>query len=340
MQIYLGGTNVTQLVTDVSTTGSRKECARTLRASIVQSPADNNLPVVKVSNGMPVAMQADGQYFAGMVFSYSSSTASNKIDFIAKDHGIFIKRNKITYKVKKLTAEAAAADICAEYGMPVGNLAPTGFVFSRNFMGVSMYDAIMTGYALAAAENEKKYQLLMEGTSVSIIERGSYIAAAIAEGENLIEASYSESIENMVNQVDIYGKDGKLKQPVTGDTSYGIMRDQVVLTNKEDGVAKAEQMIRDHGMTRSGSVRNIGNAACVAGAAVMIRESFTGLWGKFCIESDTHNWKSGTYTNTLTLAWENTMDAKAAGAELKKGKSRPKGTAQFVDPEGNPYVWD
>ena len=88
-------------------------------------------------------------------------------------------------------------------------------------------------------------------------------------------------------------------------------------------------------------MRNIGNAACIAGAAVMIRESFTGLWGKFYIECDTHNWKSGTYTNALTLAWENTMDAKAAGAELKrKGKPRPKGTAQFVDPEGKPYEWD
>jgi hypothetical protein len=320
MKLYLGGANVTELAADVGTSGSAKECARSLKASIVQSPSDKNLPVVPISKGMPVVLSADGQYFVGIVTSATRSTTSNTIDVTAKDFGIYVKKNKISYKATKTTPEAAGADICALYGVPVGRMAATGFTFSRAYLGQKMYDAIMTGYSLAAAENGKKYQLIMEGTAVSVIERGTYVAAVIAEGKNMIEATYSESIENMINQVDIYDKDGKLLQSVQGDTSYGIMRDQITLTDKEDGVAKAEQIIRDNDVNRSASVRNLGDAGCVSGAAVFIHEPYTGLYGRFWIESDAHNWKNGVYTNALTLAFKNSMDEKSAGTALKDQK--------------------
>ena len=322
MQLFIAGVDVTQLAASITTTGSQKECSRTLSADIVQSPSDVNLPVVQIAAGMPVVLNADGQYFVGSIQSPSRSTSSNTVSFTAKDHGIFIKRNKITFKVEELTAETAAADICAEYGVPTGLLAPTGFQFSRNFVNVSLYDAIMTGYSMAAAESEKKYYLYMDGTAVCVGERGDFIAAVIVEGENLIEATYSESIENMVNQVDIYDKDGILVQSVQGDTSFGIMREQITLTDSEDGVAKAEEMIRDKGLTRSGTVQNIGNPACISGNAIMVQERFTGLWGQFYIDSDTHAWKNGVYTNRLTLAWESTMDTKSAGTAIEASKKK------------------
>ena len=43
------------------------------------------------------------------------------------------------------------------------------------------------------------------------------------------------------------------------------------------------------------------------------------MYGKFYIASDVHTWKNGLYTNKLTLAWEATMDAKAAGEAISKG---------------------
>lgn len=340
MKLFLAGRDITQLATDITTTGSGKECSRTLRASIVQSPTDINLPVVEIKNGMPMVLQADGQYFVGTVMSYTRSTASSTIDVTAKDLGIYVKKNKITYKVKDLTPEAAARDMCALYDIPVSSMAATGFKFSRNYLGVTLYDAIMTGYSLAAEENGKKYQLIMEGTAVSVIERGEHIAAVLAERENLIEASYSESIENMINQVDIYDKDGKLLQSITGDTSYGVMRDQITLTDKDDGVAKAEEMIRDNGVKQSGNVRNVGNAACVSGAAVLIHEPYTGLWGEFWIASDTHSWKNGVYTNALTLEFENIMDTKSAGQELSErtNKTTTRTTTRTTAPKANEYI--
>lgn len=319
MRLTMGGTDVTELAESITTSGSEKECARTLKAEIVQSPTDKNIPTVSLENGMTVRFEADGQSLTGVVLSVARSTASSRVTVTAKDLGIYVKRNQAAFKVKNATAEAAASALCAKYGMPVGSLAPTGFVFGRYYMGVSLHDAIMTGYALAAAVNGKAYMLRMDGETVSVIEKGATLACVIAEGENLMEATYSESAENVVNRVEVYDKKGNLKQTVNGDTSIGVLSEIIVASSSlEESIAAANETIQKSGVKRSGTVQNLGNPACISGNAVLVRESFTGLYGRFFISSDTHTWKNGIYTNKLTLAWEATMDTKAAGEEIKK----------------------
>lgn len=318
MRLLIGGTDVTQLAVQISTSGSSSECARTLSASVVQSPTDPNIPAVTIKNGDAVQFDADGHSFFGTVVSFSRSTASSTVDITAKDGGVRVKNNKISYKIKNQSPETAAALLCREYGVPAGSFASTGYRFSRNYIGVSLYDAIMTGYSLAAAENGKKYYLHFSDVALCVSERGTEVAACIAARENLMEAAYSESIENMVNQVDIYNNDGKLIQTVTGDLSFGVIgREYMTLSDNEDAVAGAEKTIRDKGVNRKGTVQSFGNSLCVTGRAVLIQESFTGLYGFFYIDFDTHTWKNGVYTNKLVLAWENTMTEKEAGELLK-----------------------
>lgn len=327
MQLIIGGTDVTDLTVSVTTSGSSKECARTLKAEILQSPTDSNIPSVDLSLGGSVYMSSDGQTFSGSVTSVSRTTNSAKITVTAKDKGIYIKNNKISCKVKNQTAEQAALTICSEYGIETGSLASTGYTFSRNFTNVSIYEAVMTGYALASADNGKKYYAYFSGDKLNIAEKTENIVAVIAESENLMQATYSETTDGMVNQVDILDSKGNLVQSVMGDTSYGIIgREQLTLSKNEDTVAKAEQTIREKGVTRKGTVQNLGDADCITGAAVMVQETFSGLYGQFWISDDTHTWKNGIYTNKLTLEWEATMTAKAAGEAVKEVSKKKKKT--------------
>lgn len=328
MVLTIGGRDVAQLAASITTAGSEKECARTLTADIVQSPTDSNIPTVAISVGAAARFAADGQDFSGIVTSVSRSTASSAVTVTAKDMGLYLKRNKIVQKIKGMTAEAAAAAICGQYGIGVGSLAPTGYTFDRYFMGVTLYDAIMTGYALAAAQNGRAYMLRMRGSSVEIIEKGAMLAGVVEEGSNLMEASYSETGDSIVSQVAIYDKQGNLKQTVTGDMTLGVMQEIIIESSaRAESIAAAEELIRKNGLKRSGTVTNLGNAQCIAGNSVLIYESFTGLYGKFFIASDNHSWKNGIYTNKLTLAWETTMDATAAGEALSAGKAASSGTA-------------
>lgn len=325
MKLRINDIDVTQLATTITTSGSEKECARTLSANIVQSPTDSNIPAVPMNAGDMIAFEADGQSFSGIITSVQRSTASSTITITAKDCGIYVKRNKIVQKIKNMTAEAAAEAFLTANGMNVGTLVPTGYTFSRYFMNVTLYEAVMTGYALAAAQNGNAYMLRVDGDAVSVIEKGAYIAAVIRGGENLMDASYSESGENITNQVAIYDASGKLKQTVTGDTTMGVMREIIIeSSSRAESIAAANEMIRKNALKRNATVTNVGNAECISGNAVFVYEPFTGLYGKFYVASDVHTWKNGLYTNKLTLAWEATMDAKAAGEAISKGNNKKK----------------
>ena len=331
MLLSINGLDVSSLLASVSTSGSTKECARTLKAELLQSPTDHNIPTVQVALGDQVQFEEDGQSFFGTVREISRSTASDTISVTAKDFGVYIVNNQISAKLKDVTPAQAAASLAGQYGIPVGSLVDAGYTFSRKWVGVSLYDAIMTGYALAAAESGKVYRLWFDGTAMVIGEMGDQIAAVLSEDENLMQAAYSESIERMISQVDIVDQDGNITDSVQGDMTYGVTRQQI--NAGEDAQQKAQEILASKGLTRKGTVKNLGNAACISGRAILVQESVTGLYGLFYISADTHSWKKGLYTNSLTLSWENTMDAKAAGAALeestKKSSSKSKGSIEW-----------
>lgn len=92
MKLRINDIDVTQLATTITTSGSEKECARTLSANIVQSPTDSNIPAVPMNAGDMIAFEADGQSFSGIITSVQRSTASSTITITAKDCGIYVKR--------------------------------------------------------------------------------------------------------------------------------------------------------------------------------------------------------------------------------------------------------
>lgn len=47
---------------------------------------------------------------------------------------------------------------------------------------------------------------------------------------------------------------------------------------------------------------------------MVVREPYTGLYGLFYIDSDTHEWKRGQYYNKLTLNYNRIMDEQEAGS--------------------------
>lgn len=276
MKLFVAGTEITQLIEKVTTSGSKSECARTLTATVLQTPDDPNLPVVPLELGLPVVFSADGQNLTGEIIGLSKSTNSNTVTMTAKDLGYHLAQdaNKITTQIKKLTPQAAAAQLASSKGVPIGDLAACKTQFSRKFADVKLYDAIMAGYILDSEQTGKKYYLIMDGTNMCIRERGKVVATTIEAKVNLIVASFSETINNK------------------GETE------------------------------RKGTIQNLGNAKCITGNAVKVVEPYTGMVGLFYIDSDTHTWANGVYTNKLTLAWENTMaSTKAAGTAGGSGRS-------------------
>lgn len=276
MKLFVAGTEITQLASKITTSGSKSECARTLTAEILQPADGRGVPTVPLEIGLPVVFSADGQNFTGEVTGLSKSTNASTITLTAKDLGyrLTLDANKVTTKITKLTPQAAAAQLASSKGVPVGDLAACNTQFSRKFADVKLYDAIMAGYILDSEQTGKKYYLIMDGTNMCVRERGKVVSATIEAKVNLMVASFSETVN------------------AKGETE------------------------------RKGTVQSLGNAECITGNAVKVVEPYTGMVGLFYIDSDTHTWANGVYTNKLTLAWENTMaSTKAAGTAGGSGRS-------------------
>lgn len=312
-------TDLTNLVQSMNWSGDYRQCARRLEFELVSSSTDKRIPIVNCELGNNVLLKLDDRVlFDGFVFTRQKETDSNAIHITCYDRGIYLKKNQGTYKFSNLTPEAITKRICSDFSIPVGEIATTGVKKSRNFIGVSLYQMIQTVYTLAATDTGKKYIIRFDGPRLCVLEKKITDETLIIEGgSNLISASTTESIEDMVNQVVIYNNKDVLVSTQKDEKAiqlYGLMQRYLKQTNKDDTTKKAKKILEDNGVSQKITIENLGNIANITGGTVVVREPYTGLYGLFYIDSDTHIWKNGQYYNKLVLNFKNIMDEQEAGS--------------------------
>ena len=312
-----GKTEITEIITSLTISGEYRSCARSCQFGIVHAAADQRTWLVTINLGDIIkVIDKDKVLFYGPVWTKSKATESTELDFTCMDYGIYLKKNKASYNFTKMTAEAITRKVCGDFGIEIGSLAITGKPISRIFMGISLYDIIMTAYSLA---NDKKYYCIFEGNLLYVLEKGKKECTALESGVNLLTSSVSESLESMVNRVRVYNKEDKLIKEFSEEADaklYGFMTEIIRISEKsEDYTQKAKKTLT--GVERKITVSNWGNAEYITGKKVNVQEPYTGLTGIFYIDGDEHNWKNGIYTNKLTLNFENMMDEKESGSESK-----------------------
>lgn len=311
--------DVMQLVPSITWSGDMKQCARTLEFGLLSSPTDKSIPTVPCPLGASVLLNEGGKtLFEGYIFSRQKSSGDNVIDVTAFDRGIYVKRNEAVYKFTNLTPEEITARVCADFGIETGSIAATGVTISRNFIGVSLYKIIQTAYTLAADTTKEAYQVRFVGKKLTVIKKGiSPETVVLAGGSNLMSASTTESVENMVNQVVIYDKNDNLvgtQSDAEFIKLYGLMQEYLKQSDDKDSTEKAKKILEDKGVSQKITVENLGDLRCVTGNTVVVQEPYTGLHGLFYIDDDTHTWKNGQYFNKLTLNFKRMMDEQEAGS--------------------------
>ena len=233
------------------------------------------------------------------------------------DKLIYLTKSKEIYNFKNVTPEWICRKVCNDYGIKVGNLASAGIRISRVFEGDTLYDIIITAYSLASKRNGKQYMMRLDSQGrVSIVEKGKNVASVVLDENNIIKSNYSESIENMINRVRIIDENNKKVGKVENKNwikNYGLIQD---IYKKEKGVyaqGAARNMLQ--GVEKDASIEALGQLDYIAGNAVQIRESYTGLTGLFYVDSDTHTVKDGRHTLSLGLSFKNIMDLKEVGSK-------------------------
>ena len=315
--------NAWSLVTNVEWSGDRQRAARTLGFDLAVSPGDPNLPAVECPVGAMAGFWDDSgaQLFQGPVVTRTLSDARPTMAVTAMDRGLYLAGNQGTLQVRGETPEAAVRRLCQGYGIPVGALAATGVAGNRKFSGVDLWRIVTTLYTLASRQTGKQYLARFEWDKLTVRERSETgESLVIRPRSNLLTASTTESIEDMVNSVGIYGTDGGRLTTVRDQSAvdlYGLLERHITQRDGEDAQVEARRLLEDNALAKKVSVSCLGDVRLTTGRTVIVRQPVAGLAGVFWIDADRHIWDRNGYTVQLTLNLRNVMYTTESGGEVK-----------------------
>lgn len=301
---------MTALVQSVTWQGDIRQTARELSASLAV-PRDGSVEIPTLEEGAWLTMQVkDRPLFFGALLQCTTNSQSVVVNVSALDRGRFFVGNRGWYKFTDTTPEAAATLICGDFGIPVGKLAATGVSLTQNFPGTSSLDKIIrTLYTMAGEQNGKRYVLRFTGEgALEVVEKPT---AATLEIVQTMGVTNTWDIKDLCTGVAIYTDDGALVRRVEDSASQALNgRLEHVITQRsgEDAGAEAQAWLEDNGLQQSLTVEVLSPPLeLISGAAVILRDTGSGVSGLFWVDQDTHTWKNGQHFGKFRLNFRNLM---------------------------------
>jgi hypothetical protein len=306
--------------TTLTWSGTDTQASREIRFEVPWDPYDKSVPKLGIAKGDVVELRVNGKkYFVGQITSRDKTDQIGTASYTARDFMHHLLGSTGTYIFKKTTPEAITKKVCKDVGVTTTGLFKTGISIKKMiFENQCLYDIIIKAYRKVKSETGKKYLPVMVENKVSVIEKGEASGVTLTQGVNITNATYSDTIDNMIDLVKIYNDKHKKVGEVKNDknlSKYGVYQ---TAYQKEDGKSstKAAKALLV-GTTREAAVEALGDIRAISGYSIKIKDPATGLEGKFFITSDTHTFENNTHTMKLELSWKDSMEE---GAETWKAQ--------------------
>lgn len=312
IRVFWKGNQITGYIGSCTWSGTDTQVSRILEFTVAYSPYDKDFKKPDIQLGDILTLYEDKELlFYGEVSARESKSEGGFLSYTARDYMTHILKSHGTYQFENRKAEQIAKLICADAHVDVDRLASTKInIDTLFFRDRSFYEIIMAAYTKAAKKDGKKYMPTMVGRKFAVIEKGKVIPNFwLNQGETIQESSYAENLESMVNRVAIYDSEHKKIGEVSNGEwvkKYGLYQNSI---HVESGNGKTEAENELFGIEKTASITCLGDTRCTAGKGIVIRDTLSGIKGKFWIQSDAHTWaEDGTYTMNLELAFENIME--------------------------------
>lgn len=275
--------------------------------------------------------------FVGNIYKVEKNRAKGTVKVTAHDHLFVLAHSKTTRKFASVTPEDITKQICAEMGVLPGNIietkTPVSFIANRK----TGYQIIMGAYNEAAKilqqqagkdENGKdkpgpKYQPIMNGAKLDVIEKGTLIEGFTADSYiNMTDSSYSESIENIVNQVMVVDSEGNAKDYIRDDDDikkHSMFQDVYKEDKNKDTQIEAKNLLKKP--EREGTIVVLGDYKVRSSYSITIKDSLQNkVSAQFWVKSDTHTFQDGKHEMKLVLEFENIMNDEKVEKEKEDKK--------------------
>ena len=308
--------------------GSASEASRSVDFDYINAPYDKtvNLPSIATGDYISLEDTKEGEIFFGQVFGVEKSSQTGTITFTAYDMMKHLLESTGQYNFKNLTAEAIASQVCADIQVPIRHLHPTGVnIASMICDKMKMYDIVMAAYTKTHKITGDKYFAMIYKRGLGVYKTEWVVKGFIlSESTNIYASSISESMGDIKNKVLIFDDKGKQIGEVKDDGSvkkFGIFQE---IYSKEEGIdptTGAKNLLKIK-PTQAIKISAIGDINCLSCYFVEVKDTATGLSGKYWIASDSHTFENGTDKMELELRFDSLMDAKDIKEEAEKKEEK------------------
>ena len=310
--------DITKVLTKVTWSGDYKSCSRKLEFSLLYSGTDKNVPNIDIPLSSHVIFyENDVELFRGYVWEREKNSTGTTINYLAYDNGERLNKIKISYNIKDQTPSAIVDKICTEYKLNKGNIASSSVKIKKVFIGVSLYNLIMSAYTEESKRTGKKYMVEYKQDKLYVTEKGTVtLSVGFEEGKNITSTSFKESLSSVVNRVLIVDENGSFVSEVKDQNLinlHGLFQEVYRKVEGKDANEEAKALLKD--VEQTCTLSGFGDTSCITGKGVQIKDSHTGLIGLFYIDSDSHTWEGEKYSIDLDLNFKNIMNEVSAGQD-------------------------
>jgi hypothetical protein len=249
------------------------------------------------------------ELFSGYMFRKIRSHQSDEMSLLAYDPMIYVLKSSGSYNFKTTTLGNVLTKVAADLGIPLGPIVDRNTnITLEPQLSENCYEVILEACRQAKKKTNKIYLPKIIDGRLSLVAAGEVVKnLELANGVNLLDSTYSETIENVVNKVVIIDDKGKRIGQVSGEglKTWGTFQEVYEKEDKKNAMDEAKKLL--HGLDREASVEALGDVRCISGKAITIKDpsNFKGL---FYIDEDSHRWENGNYTMSLTLNFKNEME--------------------------------
>lgn len=314
--------------------GSASEASRSVDFDYINAPYDKtvNLPSVATGDYISLEDSKEGEIFFGQIFGVEKSSQTGTITFTAYDMMKHLLESTGQYNFKNLTAEAIASQVCADIQVPIRHLHPTGVnIASMICDKMKMYDIVMAAYTKAHKITGDKYFAMIYKRGLGVYKTEWAVKGfTLSEDSNIYASSISERMDDIKNKVLIFDDKGKQVGEVKDDGSikkFGIFQE---IYSKEEGIdptTGAKNLLKIK-PTQAIKISAIGDINCLSCYFVQVKDTATGLSGKYWIASDSHTFENGTHKMELELRFDSLMDTKDIKEETEKKEEKKESEKQ------------
>jgi len=294
---------------------------------------------INVEEGHQCIFSYNGtELFRGIIMTQKQSHKKRMI-ITAYDNGIYLANNKDTFAYENKTASDIFKDCCTRFGLPMGEVANCTYKIPElTKSSTTAFDAICDALSLDFDNTGIRHYVLSEKGKIKLLTRRENILQWVIEiGQNLINYSYTKSIEDIKTRIKLLSRENTVlaeKKNTALEKKIGVFQDinkpdegltSAQLTQLADTLLEAESTPE-----RSLEIEAVGIPAVTSGIGVFIIIKALGLSKTFYVDEDTHIFSDRSHTMSLKLNYANDL-GKTTPAETKAEEQKSYAVGDVVN---------